>query len=162
MSKEISHVFKYITQGVYVVSVSNGQKQNAFTAAWVMQVSFDPLLICFSINPAHYSYQLLQDGGVCCISVLNNQQYAVAEHFGSSEIKDKMAAYQWLKTKSGGAPALAESLAYFDCHIDHYSEAGDHIIAVCRVTDAAILNKGRPLLYQETDDMDGSNELYKK
>lgn len=160
MSAEISDVFKYITQGVYVISVSNGQKQNAFTAAWVMQVSFDPPLICFSINPDHYSYQLLQEKGICCISVLNGEQSAIAEHFGSP-VKDKMLAYSWLDTKTG-AGALADGIAYFDCQVEQYSEAGDHVIVVCRVTDAALLNKGRPLLYQETNDMDGSSELYKR
>lgn len=158
MSEKISEAFKYITQGVYVISVSNGQKQNAFTAAWVMQVSFGPPLICFSINKDHYSYQLLQQSGTCCISVLSKQQFEIAEHFGRS-IKDKMLAYPWLKNKTG-SPALTDCLAYFDCQVDHYSEAGDHIIAICRVTDAAVLSKGQPLLYQETGNMDESDNLY--
>lgn len=152
-------VFKHLTQGVYVISVNDGQQQNAFTAAWVMQVSFDPLLICFSINPEHYSYKLLEQGGVCCVSVLNNEQYEIADHFGHSNIKDKMASFQWLKTDSG-ASALVESLAYFDCRVNHYSEAGDHKIVVCNVIDATILNEGEPMLYSDTDDMDASSELY--
>ncbi len=152
-------VFKHLSQGVYIISVTDGQEINAFTAAWVMQVSFDPLLICFSINPAHHSYQLLKQGGVCCINVLNNKQFEIAEHFGRSDIKDKMSGYQWLKTKST-APALAESLAYFDCRVDHYTDAGDHKIVVCNVIDAAIINSGTPMLYSDTGDMDGSSELY--
>lgn len=159
MMKNAEAVFKHITQGVYVISVNNGQQQNAFTAAWVMQVSFDPLLICFSINPEHYSYELLQQGGVCCISVLNNEQYVEADHFGRSNCKDKMAGYQWKPTETG-APALTESLAYFDCRVDHFSEAGDHKIVVCHVIDCAVLNDGQPMLYSDTQDMDGSSELY--
>ena len=42
-----------LTQGVYVVGVAHGEVRNAFTAAWVMQVSFDPLLLALSINPHH-------------------------------------------------------------------------------------------------------------
>ncbi len=159
MLKNAQAVFKHITQGVYVISVSNGQQQNAFTAAWVMQVSFDPLLICFSINPEHRSYQILQEGGVCCISVLDDEQYQTADHFGHST-NDKMSGFQWLKTETG-APALAQSLAYFDCSVDYYSEAGDHIIVVCKVIDVAILNEGKPMVYSDTEDMDGSSELYK-
>ena len=49
---------KRLTQGVYVVGVAHGEKRNAFTAAWIMQVSFDPLLLALSINPQHSSYQL--------------------------------------------------------------------------------------------------------
>jgi len=158
MIKNADAVFKLITQGVYVISVNNGQQQNAFTAAWVMQVSFDPLLICFSINPEHHSYKMLQDGGVCCISVLDNKQKLAADHFGHST-NDKMSGYQWLQTKTG-APALTNALAYFDCQVDHFSEAGDHKIVVCKVVDAAILNQGQPMLYSDTRDMDDSSKLY--
>ena len=151
-------LFKHISHGVYVVGVSDGERQNAFTAAWVMQVSFNPPLLAISINPEHYSYQLLQTGGVCTVNVLGRNQYAVAEHFGSSA-KDKMANFQWQKDKTG-APVLSESLAYFDCQVSHYTDAGDHKIIICKVIAAAKLNEGRPLLYNQTGDMDGSSELY--
>ena len=160
MSNTDQNAFKLMTQGVYVISVSHEQQKNAFTAAWVMQVSFDPPLVCFSINPEHHSYPILQKGGVCCISVLNNEQFITADHFGHST-DDKLTGFQWLKTKTG-APALAESLAYFDCTVDHYSEAGDHKIVVCKVIDATVLNEGTPLVYSDTEDMDGSSELYKE
>lgn len=160
MIKNANNIFKLITQGVYVISVNNGKQQNAFTAAWVMQVSFNPMLICFSINPHHYSYKLLSEGDVCCISVLNEQQQAIADHFGQST-NDKMAAYKWLKTETGSG-ALVESLAYFDCKVDHYSDAGDHKLVICEVIDAALLNPGQPLLYSITGDMDNSSELYKQ
>ena len=159
MIENAEAVFKHITQGVYVISVNDGEQKNAFTAAWVMQVSFDPLLICFSINPKHHSYKLLQQGGVCCISVLNNDQHVTADHFGKSNIKDKMDGYVWQETETT-APALADSLAYFDCRVDHYSDAGDHKIVVCQVIDAAILNEGDPMLYGDTADMDNSSQLY--
>ena len=159
MLKTTHAIFKHITQGVYVISVDDGQQQNAFTAAWVMQVSFDPLLICFSINPHHHSYKLLQEGGRCCISVLDNEQYLMAHHFGQSATEDKMKGFKWLTTKTG-APALEESLAYFDCRVDHYSDAGDHQLVICQVVDAIVLNDGEPMLYRETEDMDGSSEFY--
>ena len=151
-------LFKQISHGVYVVGVSDGERQNAFTAAWVMQVSFNPPLLAISINPEHYSYQLLQTGGVCTVNVLGQDQYAIAEHFGRSS-KDKMAGFQWQKAKTG-APVLSESLAYFDCQLSHYTDAGDHKIAVCKVIAAARLNEGHPLLYSQTGEMDGSSELY--
>ncbi len=149
---------KLISHGVYVIGVGVGDHQNAFTAAWVMQVSFDPLLLAISINPAHYSYQLLQESGVCTVNVLGQDQYALAEHFGRSA-PDKMAGFQWHLAETG-APVLSESLAYFDCQISHYADAGDHKIAVCKVVTAATLKQGLPLLYSQTGDMDGSSELF--
>jgi flavin reductase (DIM6/NTAB) family NADH-FMN oxidoreductase RutF len=149
---------KQINHGVYVIGVGKGERQNAFTAAWVMQVSFDPLMLAISINPKHYSYQLMQESCVCTVNVLGQGQAAIAEHFGRSA-PDKMAGFQWRQAETG-APVLAESLAYFDCRVSHYADAGDHKIAVCSVVAAATLNHGRPLLYNQTGDMDGSSELY--
>ena len=62
MSGPIAALFKRLTQGVYVVGVAHGEVRHAFTAAWVMQVSFDPLLLALSINPRHSSYRLLKEG----------------------------------------------------------------------------------------------------
>ncbi len=157
--ENIDSLIKQISHGVYVIGVSDGEHRNAFTAAWVMQVSFNPLLLAFSINPAHYSYQLLQSGGVCTVNVLAQDQYAIAAHFGDSTLKDKMSGFQWQTAKTG-APVLSESLAYFDCQVSHYADAGDHKIVVCQVIAAAALNSGRPLLYSETGDMDGSSSIY--
>ncbi len=144
MSKNIEAAFKQLSHGVYVMGVTDGIYQNAFTAAWVMQASFSPLLLAISINPEHYSYQLLKVGGVCSVNVLGDDQSAVADHFGRAG-KDKMTGFQW----------------HVDCEVSHYSDAGDHKIAICKVISAARLNQGHPLLYSQTGDMDGSSELYK-
>ena len=158
MIENAEALVKQISHGVYVIGVGVGEHQNAFTAAWVMQVSFDPLLLAISINPEHYSYQLIRANGVCTVNVLGQDQYALAEHFGRSA-PDKMAGFQWQQVKTG-APVLSESLAYFDCQVSHYADAGDHKIAVCKVVAAGSLNLGRPLLYSQTGDMDGSSKHY--
>lgn len=159
MINNIDDLFKQISHGVYVIGVSDGEKTNAFTAAWVMQVSFNPPLLAISINPEHYSYWLMQAGGICTVNVLGQGQYSIAEHFGRPGVADKMAGFVWQQDKTG-APILSQSLAYFDCQVSHYADAGDHKIAVCRVLSAARLNEGKPLLYRETGDMDDSRELY--
>jgi flavin reductase (DIM6/NTAB) family NADH-FMN oxidoreductase RutF len=154
----MNELFKQLSHGVYIVAVSDGVHHNAFTAAWVMQVSFDPPLLAISINPEHYSYTLLQTGGVCTVNVLGQHQMNVAEHFGRSN-PDKMSGFNWQQGLST-APVLADSLAYFDCQVSHYTDAGDHKIVVCQVIAGAILHQGCPLLYGQTDDMDGSDEFY--
>lgn len=160
MIKNASALFNLISHGVYVIAVANGSEQNAFTAAWVMQVSFDPPMIAFSINPEHYSYKLLQASGVCTVNVLGQDHLAIAAHFGRSGVKEKMTAYRW-QTGKTAAPVLSDSLAYFDCKLSHMTDAGDHKIVVCEVIDAVELNSGRPLLYSQTGAMDGSSSLYK-
>lgn len=160
MSNNPEQLFKHLSHGVYVIGVCAGERRNAFTAAWVMQASFQPPLLAISINPEHYSYQLMQAGGVCSVNVLGNHQNAIAEHFGRAGLTDKTAGVTWHTAKTG-APILSESLAYFDCQVSHYTDAGDHKIVVCKVIAGATLNQGQPLLYNQTGNMDGSAELYK-
>ena len=155
----MNELFKQITQGVYVVVVSDGEHSSAFTAAWIMQVSFKPPLLAIAINPENYSYTLLKKTGICTLNVLSENQLAIAEHFGKPH-KDKMAGFNWQQGKTF-VPFLAESLAYFDCEVSDYVKAGDHTIAICNVLDGKILQQSnKPLLYSQTGDMDGSKALY--
>ncbi|NOQ65388.1 MAG: flavin reductase [Methyloprofundus sp.] len=158
---DIASVLKHLTHGVYVVGVADGEQTNAFTAAWVMQVSFSPILLALSINPKHSSYQLLKKSGVCSINVLSSAQQSMAAHFGQPASADKMAQGTWKKSVTG-APILQESLAYFDCEFSHEISAGDHQVVICRVREAGQLSAEgkRAMNYNETGDMDGSSDLY--
>jgi flavin reductase (DIM6/NTAB) family NADH-FMN oxidoreductase RutF len=151
----LNELCKLITHGVYVIAVTDGQHERAFTAAWAMQVSFDPLMLAFSISPQHSSYAILQAGGRCSINVLAKPQLSLAEHFGRSDLPDKMAGYRWQKAKSG-TPVLADGIAYFDCSVSHTTSAGDHELVVCKVLEAALLNLGEPMGYRDTGNMDGT------
>ena len=84
MSGSIAALFQCLTQGIYVVGVANGEMRDAFTAAWVMQVSFDPLLLALSISPRHSSYGLLKEGRAFSISAgFNSCLSAAAAYDGN-------------------------------------------------------------------------------
>lgn len=156
---QMNELVKQISHGVYVIGVNDGEQANAFTASWVMQVSFHPLLLAFSISPEHRSYALLRHSAVCAISVLKTEQIALAQHFASSNI-DKISGHQW-QYGITNTPILSESSAYFDCKVTQTVDAGDHVIVVCEVIDAGYLQQGQPMLYVETGDIDGSSQLFK-
>ncbi len=147
-----------ITHGVYVIGVRAGELKNAFTASWVMQVSFQPLRLAFAINPEHYSYHLLKQGGVCSVNVLRHEQLEIAEHFGRP-MKEKMRGYEW-RQGATGAPILLDASAYFDCKVRDCRNAGDHEVVVCDVIEADFLQPGQLMLYSDTGDMDGGCENY--
>ena len=60
-------LFRRLTNGLYVVGVAHGEQRDGFTAAWLTQVSFDPLLVALSINPSHASFPLLVAAGTFAI-----------------------------------------------------------------------------------------------
>jgi flavin reductase (DIM6/NTAB) family NADH-FMN oxidoreductase RutF len=159
---QISELFHRLTAGVYVVGVAEGAKRDAFTAAWVMQVSFDPLLLALGINPGNASYPLLHAGSGFTVSVLKEGQLELARRFGtrSGRDEDKLAGIPWRPGRSG-APILEAALAYFDCALAGRMRAGDHELVLGHVTDGKILDRSaKPLEYAETGDMDGSGSLY--
>ena len=92
MSDGIAALFQRLTQGIYVVGVAHQESRNAFTAAWVMQVSFDPLLLALSINPQHSSFGLLKRGWVFSVNVLKKGQLDLAAHYGRPARTDKLAS----------------------------------------------------------------------
>jgi flavin reductase (DIM6/NTAB) family NADH-FMN oxidoreductase RutF len=159
---EIVALFRRLTLGVYVVGVHDGKRRDAFTAAWLMQASFDPLLLALSINPGNASYPLLHASGGFTVNVLKKEQQELARRFGtrSGREEDKLAGMRWRPGRNG-APVLEDALAYFDCELAGRLRAGDHELVLGRVTDGRVLAPDAvPLTYAETGDMDGSSALY--
>jgi flavin reductase (DIM6/NTAB) family NADH-FMN oxidoreductase RutF len=109
---DVADLFRRLTAGVYVVGVAEGERRNAFTAAWLTQASFDPLLLALSVNPGHASYPLLIGGGGFTVSVLSRDQLHLARHFGtrSGRETDKLAGSA-RRPGPTGAPVLAEAIA---------------------------------------------------
>jgi flavin reductase (DIM6/NTAB) family NADH-FMN oxidoreductase RutF len=133
-----------------------------FTAAWVTQVSFDPLLLALSINPDNASYEPLQEGGGFTLNVLKQGQLELARRFGtrSGRDEDKLAGIRWRPGRSG-APILEDALAFLDCELTGRMRAGDHELVLGRVVAGEILDPtAQPLTYADTGEMDGSSELY--
>jgi flavin reductase (DIM6/NTAB) family NADH-FMN oxidoreductase RutF len=159
---DLADLFRRLNAGVYVVGVADGERRNAFTAAWLMQVSFDPLLLALSVNPGHASFPLLVGGGAFAVSVLSRDQLELARHFGtrSGRETDKLAGVSWREGRTG-APILAGAVAYLECRLTGRFPAGDHEIVIARpVAGELLLPDAVPLTYADTGDLDGSRELY--
>jgi flavin reductase (DIM6/NTAB) family NADH-FMN oxidoreductase RutF len=159
---DVAELFRRLSAGVYVVGVADGARRNAFTAAWLMQVSFDPLLLALSVHPGHASYPLLVGGAGFAVSVLSRDQLDLARHFGTRSARetDKLAGVAWRPGRTG-APILAEAVAYLECRLTQRIPAGDHEIVIARpVAGEILLPDAIPLTYADTGDLDGSRELY--
>ena len=160
MSGSIAALFKRLTQGVYVVGVASGETRDAFTAAWVMQVSYDPLLLALSINSNHSSYRLLKEGRSFSVNVLKKGQLDLADHYGRRAGADKLALTDWTTDRTG-LPLLRDALAWFECQVVSEHPAGDHLLVLGKVIDGKLLDaEAEPMCYRETGTMDGASTLY--
>jgi flavin reductase (DIM6/NTAB) family NADH-FMN oxidoreductase RutF len=159
---DVTALFRRLTLGVYVVGVSDGQQRDAFTAAWIMQASFNPLILAVSINPSNVSYELLHASGIFSVNVLKQGQLELARRFGTTSGRDR-DKFAGVRTRTGrtGAPILEDALAYFECGLQGRTRAGDHELVLGQVVDGKILDpRAAPLTYADTGDMDGSSALY--
>jgi flavin reductase (DIM6/NTAB) family NADH-FMN oxidoreductase RutF len=161
MSGSIAALFQRLTQGVYVVGVAHGEIRNAFTAAWVMQVSFDPLLLALSINPHHSSYGLLKEGRAFSVNVLKKGQLELAARYGRpANPEKKLALTEWTRGRTG-LPLLLGSLAWFECRVVGEHPAGDHVLVLGKVIDGKLLDsEAEPMTYR-TGAMDGASALFR-
>ncbi len=159
--EDVAELFRRLTLGVYVIGAAHEGRRGAFTAAWLMQASFDPLLLVLGVNPQNASHELLHAGGGFTVSVLREGQQDLARHFGLSSGRDvdKLAGVSW-RPGSRGAPVLRDALAWFECELAGSMAAGDHEVVLGRVVDGGIISSGAPLAYAATGDMDRSSELY--
>ena len=150
-----------LTTGVYVITASHRGASDGFTAAWVMQVSFDPLLVAVSVNPHNATWPLLRDGRRFVVSVLAAGQQEIARHFGtaSGRDQDKLAGVRMVS--AGAGRAVAGAAAWLECTVHDIADAGDHVLVLGHVIGGDVLDRGaRPLRYDETGNMDGSAALY--
>jgi flavin reductase (DIM6/NTAB) family NADH-FMN oxidoreductase RutF len=155
-------LFRRLTNGLYVVGVAHGEQRDGFTAAWVTQVSFDPLLVALSINPSHASFPILVAAEGFAVSILRHGQLELARHFGTQSgwAVDKLAGQRW-QAAHGGAPVLLDALAYLECVLVDRRPAGDHELVLGRVVGGRVLApEALPMTYAETDNLDGSAGLY--
>jgi flavin reductase (DIM6/NTAB) family NADH-FMN oxidoreductase RutF len=160
MSTSIAALFQRLTQGVYVIGVGDGTARNAFTAAWVMQVSFDPLLLALSINAHHSSYALLRAGGAFSVNVLGKDQMALAAHFGQPSAAGKLDTIAFTASRTG-LPILQDAIAWLECRVVNEHPAGDHVLVVGHVVDGKLVDPAaEPLTYRDTGSLDGAAALF--
>jgi flavin reductase (DIM6/NTAB) family NADH-FMN oxidoreductase RutF len=158
----IAQLLGRISTGVYVIGAAHGARRGAFTAAWVMQASYRPLLLAVSVNPDNATHAILKASGGFAVSVLKRGQLELARRFGarSEAGQDKLSGVAW-QAGSRGAPMLQEALACLECEVAACTAAGDHELVVARVTGGRILDPdAAPMSYAETAGLDGSGPLY--
>jgi flavin reductase (DIM6/NTAB) family NADH-FMN oxidoreductase RutF len=145
--------FKTLVNGVYVVTTRLGDKVNGMTAAWVSQVSLNPLLVMVSIAPPRYSHTLIKESGIFAINGLSREQVDLAKRFGykSGRKIDKFAGLDYL-TASSGAPILPQAYAFLDLKLVDTFTAGDHSLFVGEVLEAKLLHpQSQPLIFKKSD-----------
>ncbi len=140
--------------GLYVIgSTDGGERRNAMTANWVMQLSFDPKWVGVSIERKAVTHELIEAGGCFAVSIVDREDRAIVRKF-TKPVDVDLAA----KTLNGfpsiervsGAPILAQAVAFVDCQVRERLTAGNHTLFAGEVVDAGFLKEeDTPVLRME-------------
>ena len=147
MAKDkISEALDKFPLGVGVATLGRGGAESGLTISWMTPVSFEPLHVMIAVDKLHYSVDFLKSTKSFVLNILKSDQNKLAAQFAARSMtgENKLAGVATQESQTGAA-ILTEALSYFDCEVVKSVEAGDHILFIGKVVDAAILNKGEPL-----------------
>ncbi len=141
-----------VPSGVFVVTLSSGERINGYAAGWVVRVSEVPVILQVAVWEENYSYKLAQDAAHFAVHILEEGQQDVARHFGQTcgRQLDKLEGFD---TRSGisGLPILEDCLAHLECEVIFRRVFGDHIVLIGKVVDSAIHRDGVALIHDYAD-----------
>lgn len=142
-------ILRALPYGLYIVGVrgkKNGE-MNALVVSWLTQCSFDPPLIMLAVHRGTRSYELLKEGKVFSVNLIDKKEQRLARMLvkPSDRVGDKLGKVGHIEEDTG-APILRKAFAYLECKVRKMIEPGDHAIAIGEVVNAAWHGKGQPLL----------------
>lgn len=142
-----------IPYGVYVITTGGESKQpGAFTASWLMQVSFDPLLVALAVDKTSHSHALLEEHRVFAVNFLGEGQTPLAARLGTPyRIQPhKFMGIAWHAGVSG-TPLLDDALAHVECEVsDILDPGGDHLIYIGKVIGGDLQRREPPLTLEQS------------
>ena len=136
-----------ISQGVFILGTRMGERYNFMTAAFAMQVSFNPCSVAVSVANAHYTAELITQQKQFSLSVLAEGQEAEAKACGfqSGRKVDKSTRVCYRVTEQG-LPVIEGAASYMICKVRQTVVYEDHTIFFAEIEDCARTD-ARPMVY---------------
>lgn len=94
-----------------------------------------------------YTLELVRQSGILNINLLAVDQYKLVAKLGrkSGRQMDKFKKLAW-ENDARGCPFLTDSIGFFQCEVDKWVSAGDHVLAVCNVLAQCLLHPNKEVL----------------
>ena len=143
-----SSAFFKIGYGLYVVTSSDGVRDNGMICNTIVQVTADPPRLAVAVNKANYTHETVKKTGrmnVCALS--EGAAFSVFQRYGfqSGRTADKFAGVETLRAANGLPVPAADCNSYFALEVESYVDLGTHGMFVCRVVEAKSLS-GEPTM----------------
>lgn len=125
--------------GLYVLGSRAGDRRNGMTLNWATQVSSAPKLLAVSVEREAYTHELVSEGGVFALNIVDQEDRAIVRKF-TKPVEVDVAA----RTLNGfpyhdaatGAPVLDQAVAFLDCEVRQAIDVGTHTLFLGEIVDA--------------------------
>jgi flavin reductase (DIM6/NTAB) family NADH-FMN oxidoreductase RutF len=118
----------------------------------VQQVSFEPLMVAFSIAQDRPMLEMLVEGCPVVIHILPEGERTLMRHFAKG-FKPESDPFEGLDLAPGRqeAPVLRDVLAHIECRVVDRCEAGDHMVIFAEALAAEVNDpSSRPAVHVRT------------
>ena len=133
-----------IPYGLYVVGVANGEMISTIVANWAMQVSFRPALVAIAVEDDSRMRERIELAGFFSVNMLPPKNVQLARTFlKPKETRGNAVGGRQLTRSRNGSPFLQDAVASIECRVAEKHAAGDHILFLGEVVDAAVRREGR-------------------
>ncbi|MEP6781797.1 MAG: flavin reductase family protein [Gemmatimonadaceae bacterium] len=125
-----------LTHGVYVLSVSDGQRDDYLIVSLAMQCSVEPPRVAFAVSPNARIVSTLRAANGALLSTLDMSQKPAVRRYGAPGGVRQVPVDA--KRSSGGHPIPPEARHWLQLQTFMEVSVGDHLLFVADVTDAGI------------------------
>lgn len=140
-----------IGYGLYVLTASEGEKDNGCIINTVMQVTSDPLQIAIAVNKKNYTNEMIQRTKKFNISILTESaKFEVFEHFGfhSGRDTDKFADFVDTKRSPNGVLYITQNTnSYMSAYVKQEIDLGSHTLFIAQLVAAETLSEEPTVTY---------------
>ena len=146
---DLSALFK-IGYGLYVVTSSDGKKDNGLIVNTVTQITNVPNRIAVTINKENYSHHVIKQTGIMNVNCLTTDApFAVFEQFGfkSGRNTDKFADCEPLRSDNGLVFLPRYINSFMSLKVEQYVDLDTHGMFICEITEARVLSDKETMTY---------------
>ncbi len=139
-----------IGYGLYVVTSSDGKKDNGLIVNTVTQVTNTPNRIAVTINKQNYSHHVIKQTGkmnINCLSV--DAPFSVFECFGfrSGRTVDKFEGWEKMRSDNGLVFLPKYINSFMSLTVESYVDLDTHGMFICSVSEARVISDLETMTY---------------
>lgn len=146
---DLSALFN-IGYGLYVVTSSDGIRDNGLIVNTVSQVTNTPNRVAVTINKENYSHHIIRQTGVMNVNCLDvSAPFEVFRTFGfqSGRTADKFAGMETLRSDNGLVFLPRYINSFLSLKVENYVDLGTHGMFICTVTEARVISDRETMSY---------------